>query len=253
MYPILFKIGPLEVHSYGFFLALAFLAGILISLRYAKKEGLNPQFVFDLAIYDIIAAIVGARLFYVIGQWDYFRSNLLEVFMVQNGGLVFLGGFFLALAVTLIYAVSKKIPLLKLFDALAPGVSLGYAIARIGCFLNGCCFGVPTNSWLGVRFPPGSLAASYCPGEAVYPTQLYSMTLMFLVFLFLAWLYPRKRFDGQLFFWWLVLYSVYRFLVELIRFSPIYWFGLTPAQVMVIFTFALGVWGLKHYSSKPGA
>ncbi len=253
MYPILFKIGPLEVHAYGFFLALAFLVGILLSLRYVKKEGLDPQIVLDLAIYTIIAAIAGSRFFYVIGQWDYFRSNPLEIFMVQKGGLVFLGGFFLALAVTVLYASAKKIPLLKLFDALAPGVTLGYSIARIGCFLNGCCFGLPTKLSWGLIFPAGSLAASYFPGEPLHPTQLYSMILMFLAFLVLIWIYRSKKFDGQIFFWWLILYSTYRFLVEALRFSPIHWLGLTPAQAMVIFTFALGVWGLRHYSSRPGA
>ena len=260
MYPVLFKFGPFAIHAYGFFIALAFLAGILVSLYYAKREGIGSQTIFDLAIYVIISGLVGARLSYVFGQWEYFRGNPAEIFMAQKGGLVFLGGFLLALLVTVVYVKINNIPRLKLFDALAPGVALGYAIARIGCFLNGCCFGLPAGqaglpakfSW-GLIFPSGSLAGAYFPGQALHPTQLYSMTLMFLAFLALVFLYRAKKFDGQIFFWWLILYSAYRFLIEFLRFSPIHWLGLTPSQWLVILTFALGLWGLTFYKKRPGA
>ncbi|OGB89580.1 hypothetical protein A2625_00070 [candidate division WOR-1 bacterium RIFCSPHIGHO2_01_FULL_53_15] len=102
-------------------------------------------------------------------------------------------------------------------------------------------------------FPSGSLAGAYFPGQALHPTQLYSMTLMFLAFLALVFLYRAKKFDGQIFFWWLILYSAYRFLIEFLRFSPIHWLGLTPSQWLVILTFALGLWGLTFYKKRPGA
>lgn len=253
MYPILFKIGPFSVHAYGFFIALAFIFGILVSLHYTKKEGIRREAILDLALYVIIAAIVGSRFFYVIGQWNQYKDNLLEVFMVQKGGLIFLGGFLLALATVIGYTKIKNIPLLKLFDALAPGTALGYSIARIGCFLNGCCFGLPTDPHWGLVFSSGSLAASYFPGQPLQPTQLYSLLAMFLAFLVLLWIYRFKKFDGQIFFWWFILYSVYRFLVEFLRYSPIHWLGLTPSQWLVIFTFAFGIWGLNYYKRKLGA
>lgn len=251
MYPVLFKIGRFSIHGYGFAIAIAFLVGTLISMRYARKEGIKPELILDLALYVIIAAIVGARLFYVIGTWDQYTDDLLKIFMVQEGGLVFLGGFFLALLVVVVFARWKGIELLKLLDVLAPGTALAYAIGRIGCFLNGCCFGLPTELPWGINFPLGSLAHSYFPDTHIHSTQLYSSASMFLVFLLILFLYRKKKFDGFVFFWWIILYSIYRFLVEFLRFSPIHWLGLTPSQWMVLVAAGLAVWGLVANSSRP--
>jgi len=244
MHPTLFKLGGLPLHAYGLLVALGFLAGILVTINYAKKEKIAAEAVLDLAIYVIIAAIVGARIFYVLGQLDHFLANPLEIVMVQNGGLVFLGGLFLSFLVVVLYAKKKKLNLIKLLDAITPGVALGYALGRLGCFLNGCCFGLPTSLPFGVIFPPDSLAGAYCPGERLHPTQLYSALTMLLVFFFLIWLYRRKRYNGQVLYWGLILYSVYRFLVEFLRFSPVHILLLTPSQWLVIITFILGVVGL---------
>lgn len=250
MHPILFKIGPFSIHAYGFMIAIAFLVGILISMYYAKREGMEKEAVLDLAIYVIIAAIVGSRLFYVIGQWHLYKDNPLEMFMVQKGGLVFLGGFLLAVLAVVWFARARKLPLLKLLDALAPGTALGYAITRIGCFLNGCCFGLSTRLPWGLKFPLGSLAHSYFPGEPLHPTQLYSSASMFAVFVIMVILYQYKKFDGQIFYWWLILYSIYRFLVEFLRYSPIHWWGLTPSQWVVLPVVVLAVYGLVHKRLK---
>lgn len=250
MLPILLKFGALEIRSYGFFVALGFLAGILITLIYAGREKISRQAILDLAIYTIISSIAGARLFYVIGQWDFYRANPLEIIMVQNGGLVFLGGLLLALATVYFYARAKKVPLLNLLDAITPGTTLGYAIGRIGCFLNGCCFGLPTKLPWGVIFPKGSLAEAYCPDLPLHPTQLYSSLAMLLAFLALVWLYRKKKFDGQIIFLGLIFYSVYRFLVEFFRYSPVRWLHLTPSQWVVIPLFIFGVWGLAYLSKR---
>jgi len=253
MYPILLNFGAMSVHAYGFFIAVAFLAGIAVTLHYAKREGIDSQNVLDIAIIGLVAAIVGARLFYVVGQWSEFRDNPMDMFMVQKGGLVFLGGFLLALLAGTIYVRFKKLPLLKFFDSIAPGVALGYSIARIGCFLNGCCFGLPTKLPWGIAFPPGALAFGYFGGDHLHPTQLYALLLMLLSFLLLVVIYRSKRFDGQVFFWWFIFYALYRFGVEFLRYSPIHWLGLTPSQWIVIPAFIFGVWGLNHYKPKPGA
>jgi phosphatidylglycerol:prolipoprotein diacylglycerol transferase len=246
MYPVLFKIGPFPIHAYGFMVAIAFLVGILISLYYAKREGIKSEIILDLAVYVVIAAIVGSRLFYVIGQWDQYKNNILEIFMVQKGGLVFLGGFLLAMLVMVWYAKRRAVPLLKLFDVVAPGTALGYAIARIGCFLNGCCFGLPTDVPWGIVCSPDSLAHSYFPEAHLHPTQLYSAASMILVFIIVVLLFPRKKFDGYIFFWWIILYSIYRFLVEFLRYSPIHWLGLTPSQWMVLPAAVLAVYALIY-------
>lgn len=244
MHPILFKLGPLTFYSYGFFYALAFLVGILTSIYFAKKEGMNSEIILDLALYVIISAILGARLFYVLGQWEQFKDQLLEIIMIQKGGLVFLGGLILSLITIFLYARRKNLSLLKLFDALSPGATLGYALGRIGCFLNGCCFGLPTKLPWGMVFSPESLAGFYFPDQHLHPTQLYASFAMSFAFLLLVIIYRRKSFDGQIFFFALIFYSLYRFLNEFLRYSPIHWVGLTPAQWLVIPLFLLGSWGI---------
>ena len=244
MHPTLFKFGAFSFYSFGLMVALGFFCIILLSLFYAKKEGIKTEFILDLAVYATIGSFVGARLFYVVGQWNIYRDNLFEIFMLQNGGLVFLGGLIFGLAVIMLYAKVKQIPMLKLLDAVSPGVVLGYAIGRIGCFLNGCCFGIPTHLPWGITFPSGSLARYFLPDVPIHPTQLYSSFSMLLAFMLLLLIYRKKRFDGQIFFWALIFYSVYRFTVEFFRFSPIHTWGLTPSQLIVIVTFFMGLLGL---------
>ncbi len=240
MYPVLLRIGPISIHSYGLMFAIAFLVGILITLRYAKREKIDADLILELAIYGMIAAILGARILYVIGQWDQYKNNILEIFMIQRGGLAFLGGLTLGILVVAWRAKRKGVPFLKLMDVAAPGTALGYAIGRIGCFLNGCCFGIPTDLPWGLRFPFGSLAYFHFPGEAIHPTQLYSLLSMSAVFLIVVYLWRHKKYDGQIFFWWLILYAVYRFVVEFFRYCPeeLYFLGLNPGQIIALFMFA---------------
>jgi len=252
MYPILFKAGMIEIHAYGFFLALAFLVAILVSMRYARKEGLDPLVILDLSIYVIIAGIIGARALYLFEDLDFFLKNPAEIIMVHHGGLAFLGGFLLSMVVIAVFAKRKGISFLKLLDAISPGSALGYAFGRIGCFLNGCCFGLPTKLPWGIVFPTGSLAGNCYPGETLQPTQLYSALSMVIVSLILAWLYRAKKFDGQIILWGIVLYALYRFLMEFIRYNPIRWLFLSQYQWLVLILFIFGIGGLiyKSRSSK---
>jgi len=250
MYPVLFKIGPFAAHAYGFMLALAFTLGILTSIYFAKKEGIRSETILNLAIYVIISAIAGARLLYVLVDWNYFSGHPFEIIMVQNGGLAFLGGLLLSLLIIFVYARLKKLPLLKILDAITPAGFLGYSITRIGCFLTGCCFGVPTRLPWGVVFPPGSPAAVAFPGAALHPVEIYASLTTFAIFLILAWIYRYNKFDGQIFFLGLIFYSIYRFLMEFMRFEP-KWLSLSIYQWMVIPLFIFGVWGLSYFRRRP--
>lgn len=260
MHPILFKIGPLAVHSYGFMIAIAFAVGILVTPPFARRAKIKMEVILELAIYMVVCAIVGSRSLYVIGRWGYYKDNLLEIFMVQKGGLAFLGGFLLAVLVTFLFARSKGIPVLRLMDVMCPGTALGYSIARIGCFLNGCCFGLPTGVPWGVSFPVGALAYSYFGADQIHPTQLYAVFLVLAIFLIIVFLWKRRAYDGYVFFWFLVLYAVYRFTVEFFRYCPpeLYLLGLNPGQIVSIIMFAAGSAGLsinffRRRSSWPGA
>jgi phosphatidylglycerol:prolipoprotein diacylglycerol transferase len=250
VHPLIGKIGPVSIYSYGIMIALAFLAGIAAAIYFARREGIKAESILDLSLYVMVAAVAGARLFYVVGQWELYRDNLPEIWMLQKGGLVFLGGLLFSILTVIIYARAKRLPMLKLFDALTPATALGYAIGRAGCFLNGCCFGLPTALPWGVVFPPGSLAALYSPGQHLHPTQIYSIISMLIVFALLILIYRRKRYDGQILIRGLLLYSVYRFLVEFLRFSTIHWFNLTPSQWLSLLIFTFGLWGWAFYRKK---
>ncbi len=227
MRPILFEIAGFPIYSYGVMIFFAFLLGIYLAQRQAPREGFEKDHVYDVAIMTIILALIGARLAYVILHWDYFSQNLLEIFAVRRGGLTFYGGFILPLLGGFFYARIKKISMLKFLDFISPYIALGYGITRIGCFLNGCCYGIPTETFLGVVFP----AVDNIPR---HPTQLYSAGAMFLVFLILSFMQKKYHPRGVVFFTFIFLYGVYRLLVEFLRVSePGYW-GLTLAQNVVI-------------------
>ncbi len=234
MHPVIASFGPLTIYSYGFMLALAFASGILLAIFLGRKKGLSAELILDLALLVLVFSIIGARLFYVVGFWDIYKSNWIKIFYVQEGGLVFLGGLFFALLTVWTFALFKKTPLLKLLDVIAPGAVLGYSIGRIGCFLNGCCYGVATQSFLGVKFPQ-----LY---ELHYPTQLFSSLVNLLIFFFLLFLWPRAKKDGVVFYTAFFMHLTYRFLIEFLRDYPVRFMGiLTYSQILSIAFFVLGL------------
>jgi len=222
MYPVLFRIGPLTIYSYGLMVALGFLAGIGIAIWLAKREKIATEKILDLAVYVLIASVVGARLFYVIEFWPEFITNPLNVFFVWQGGLVFYGGLLLAVITILIYAQASKINVWKLLDIIAPATALGYAIGRIGCFLNGCCYGIECSLPWAVSFP--NLAGLR------HPTQIYASLTGLLIFGLLMVLWRFRKFEGQVFCAGLTMYGIYRFSIEFVRVNPRYILGLSMAQ-----------------------
>lgn len=160
MYPVLFKIPftSLTVPSYGLMMVIGFLAAVSLIRRLSRDITPDPQLITNAALYSLIAGVVGARLFFVIHHFDRFQRNLFSVFAIWKGGLELLGGFLLAITVIILYLWRRRLPVRRYLDILAVGLMLALALGRIGCFLNGCCFGRPTNLPWGVRFPYGSYA-----------------------------------------------------------------------------------------------
>ncbi|HZE22112.1 MAG TPA: prolipoprotein diacylglyceryl transferase family protein, partial [Desulfobaccales bacterium] len=170
MYPILFKIGPLTIHTYGVLLALAFLAAIYVAAREGARLGLPAERFLDLGFYIILAALVGSRLLFVILEPRTFFSHPLQIFAIWKGGLDFQGGLFLALLVVFLFIRFHKLPWRPTLDALALALPLGQFIGRLGCFMAGSCYGIPTNVPWAVTFTdPNSLCPYRVP---VNPTQL---------------------------------------------------------------------------------
>ena len=248
MHPIAFKVGTWPIHWYGVLVAFGFLAGLWTAGRRAPLHGLRPEQVGDAGPWMIIGTILGARALYVTTYWKdkFVGAPWWEIFMVQHGGLVFYGGLIGASLATVLYCRFSKIPLWKLADAFAPSIALGYVFGRIGCLMNGCCYGRACSLPWAIRYPIGN-DTHPDGGEAlaVHPTQIYDSLLNLALYLFLAWLYRRKKFDGQVFAAYLICYAFTRSLVEYFRgdYNASHKHGgfFTPAQVVSVGILAAGV------------
>lgn len=271
MDPIAFHLGPLEIRWYGVFVALAFLAALTLLVRRATKSGFGKESAADLALVAMIGGIVGARVLYVLQNLDHFRRQpLIEVIRVDHGGLVFYGGFIGACAAVAVFAKIRKRSPGEIADLAAPVLPLGHAIGRIGCFLNGCCFGRPWHGPCAVHYPPvietargvvqsdvfhvqsqkGVLEGGAC--TPVFPVQLTATVANLAICGVLLLVEKRMKRRGQLFGVYMVLYAVTRFVVEFFRGDYLHSVArVTPAQVIClglapvgIATFVLaGRWG----------
>lgn len=255
MFPILFKI-PLfglfgvesfPVHTYGVMVALGFLAGSWVVAREAGRGGENPARALDLVFYILIAAILGSRILHVaVSERDLFLENPLHLFKIWQGGLVFYGGLIASLIVAYFYFRIYKLPALKYCDFFAPALALGHGLGRLGCFFTGCCHGSPLlkETWYSVTFPdnPNSLAPAGIP---LYPTQFLESGAEFLIFFGLWRGLSRKKFDGQIFSLYLMLYAAARFGIEFLRGDPVRGFvfdsWMSTSQLIALFLFAGGL------------
>ena len=246
MHPVLFRIGAFNVYAYGFMLALAFTLCTLGFVRKGKDVGLPEEKLFGLVLWILVAAMLGARLLYVLLEFPVYVADPLSIFNIRSGGLSFHGGLVFGIAAGLWYTYKHKLPQGQVADLLAPYVALGYAFVRIGCLLNGCCYGRPANVFW-------ALPAAYADDTMRHPTQLYAFFAALLIFLLLRYREKRIRFAGQLFWEFILLYSLYRFIVEFFREVNMHLEMLTLGQaaslVGVIFAYVvIRFWplGRKH-------
>jgi phosphatidylglycerol:prolipoprotein diacylglycerol transferase len=212
-------IGPLTLHTYGVLLALAFLAGLWVVSRQAKKAGLDATVITDMAVYVLIGGLVGAKLLLLIVEWPYYSKHAGEIFGLLQSGGVFYGGLLGAFPVAWWFARRHRLDPWRTADVLAPGVAIGQAIGRLGCFAAGCCYGRPADVPWAVTFH--DVYATRQVGTPLdtplHPTQLYESAATLAIFLFLRWLSGRKRFDGQVTLAYIFLYAVARFVIEFYR------------------------------------
>jgi phosphatidylglycerol:prolipoprotein diacylglycerol transferase len=218
MYRTLFDIGPFSIHTYGLALAAAFWLGIELSAREARRRGMDPVQIVDLGIVVLISSVAGSRLFYVLGHLDQYRGNPLDVFKVWEGGLTFYGGLIAGVIFGIGFLRLKRQPVLQAIDVVAPQIALGIAIARIGCFMNGCCFGTESHLPWACKFPPDSQAGWILPGVGLHPTQLYSTLANFGIFLFLRRRLQADHVPGTIFFAFLMAYGIWRFVIDFLRY-----------------------------------
>lgn len=222
MYPELFRIGNFPINTYGVLLALAFLAALLMTARLAARDGLPRERVYDLGLWMLLAALVGSKIL-MLWTEPVYREHPLELLsldFIRSGG-VFFGGFIGAVTVGYFLIRRYKLSWWKTADAFAPGIALGQAIGRQGCFAAGCCWGKPTNLPWGVKFTELGHEITGVPlGVHLHPTQLYESFAALALFFFLLLIHRRKRFSGQVILFYTVLYSAIRFTIEFFRDDP---------------------------------
>jgi phosphatidylglycerol---prolipoprotein diacylglyceryl transferase len=218
LHPTLLKLGSFQIHSYGLLLAIAFLVAIQIFVVRGKRRGIPEDALHTVSLVLLILAIIGGRGLFVVTHWSDYASDPVGIFRLWEGGLMLYGGYILAIAGGILYVKRAKLPLWKVADAAAPAMALGIGIGRIGCFLNGCCFGLPTHAAWGVQFPPGSYSTFVFPGAHVHPSQLYMTLGGVLLFAVLLRLDRKPRFDGYLFWMAVALDSILRFGIDFTRY-----------------------------------
>ncbi|MFH0728379.1 MAG: prolipoprotein diacylglyceryl transferase [Pseudomonadota bacterium] len=250
MHPVLIKLGPLVLYTYGFFVALAFIVGLAIAKKEAVRLGRDPGPVTDLCFFILLSAMVGARLFYIAVNPAQFLNDPLEIFKIWNGGLVFYGGFIVATLVAMVYLKKRRLPLWETADVLAPGLAAGHVLGRVGCFFAGCCYGKACDLPWAVTF---SHSLSLAPlGIPLHPSQLYEVLNNLVVFCVL-WLFRRRKtFDGQVFWIYLLMYGVTRAVLEIYRGDPRGLFLNGNLSVSQIIGIALAVIAMVMLKVRPG-
>lgn len=218
MHEFLINHPPFVVHSYGAMLAVAFLLGIALTSYEAKKVGLSPDDVLDMSIYVIIFSILMSRVMYVMTGWHEFTGHEIDALKIWDGGLSFHGGVIGGALAGIIFCARRKISYTKMIDAVVPGLALGLAIGRIGCLLNGCCFGCETHLPWAIHFPARAGGPAPFDGLPRHPTQIYDSLMNIAIMLLLIFpLKKLKRKDGDLLAFWLILDGVSRYIMEIFR------------------------------------
>ncbi len=241
MHPILFSLGPFTIYTYGVLLAAAFLLGLKLATARARRRGLDPNRILDLGIYIIVAAIAGGKLLLLVTDFQSFRANPTDFLSLARSGGVFYGGLILSVLVAFWYMRRHRLALWPTFDVFAPGIALGHAVGRMGCFMAGCCWGHATTLPWGVTFSD-TFTGSYVGTPLdipLHPTQIYEMLAESGILLFLLWLErgrgPQRlsavaqgagvpgrgrNFAGRTFWTYILLYGLSRYVIEFFRGDP---------------------------------
>jgi phosphatidylglycerol:prolipoprotein diacylglycerol transferase len=218
VHPDLIRFHGITLHSYGLVLAISFLLGIQIFVWRGARRGLPEDRLHGLSLLILVLAIVGGRALFVLTHWAEYARDWLGIFRVWEGGLILYGGYILAIVGGILYLRRVGLPVWRVADAAAPSAALGIGLGRVGCFLNGCCFGLPTHLPWGISFPPGSYSTYTFPGEPLHPSQLYLAGAGLGLFAALLWLDRRPRFEGWLFWTYVAIDSVARFVIDFTRY-----------------------------------
>ncbi|MBQ4314215.1 MAG: prolipoprotein diacylglyceryl transferase [Lentisphaeria bacterium] len=246
MQPIALQIGSFAIRWYGVMAAVGFLLGSWVLFKNKKAAGLNDDTCSGVLLTAMIAGIAGARIFYVVQFFDHYRNNLISIIRIDQGGLVFYGGFLLAFVSIILYSRKTHLDPIRVLDVLSPAMALAHAFGRVGCYLNGCCFGKITSSFLGVTPPVGSVVEQLSGPYPVYQVQLSEAGQnILLAILYCYMLRHVKR--GVVISCFLIFYGTLRFFNEMMRGDNVLFFHLTPAQWIGLLLVPAGLGLLFHF------
>ncbi|MDZ7640015.1 MAG: prolipoprotein diacylglyceryl transferase [Bryobacterales bacterium] len=253
MHPKLLEFGDFFLPAYGFFVALGFLAGMLVTQRLAKRRGLDPELLVGAALYTALVGLAGAKLALILQDFSYYSQNPGELFsmnLLQSAG-IFYGGVLAGFAFFVWYMRKNKLPFAQAADCLAPGLAIGHAFGRLGCFFGGCCFGESCPRPWAVTYTNADVREfSNVPLHVpLHPTQIYEAVTEFAIFFLLIALFGKLRTPGRILGLFLVLSSLGRFIVEFFRAHDVgnpAGTALSTAQWTALGLMALGAWFLKR-------
>ena len=214
MHNELFTIGPITIYGYGLMIAIGILAAYWNTERLAKKSGLNPEPVFDILLIGVGFGIIGAKLLFYITISDQLiaNPNLIKAYLTE--GFVVYGGIIFGIVAALLYCKKKKLLFFYYLDCAAPSIALAQGFGRIGCFLAGCCYGAPLDSPISITFTDSAYAPNHIP---LFPSQLVSSAFDFVHFFVLCALFKSNKQPGKIGAFYLVFYSIGRFIIEFFR------------------------------------
>ncbi|MGQ9629066.1 MAG: prolipoprotein diacylglyceryl transferase [bacterium] len=263
MHPIFFSIGRFTVRWYGTMIATGIVVGLLLALVEGKRKGISRENIFDFLIWAIVFGFLGAKVYYILFNLKHYLANPAALASIWRGGLAIHGALLGGLGTAIVFARRRGIPFWRFADLLAPSVILGHAIGRIGCFLNGDAFGIPTKLPWGVRFPVRSYAyfdqlskGLIGFGERplpVHPTQLYEMGWNLIVFGVLWLVRKHLKKDGVLFLLYIILYSAGRFVIEGFRADQLKIGTLSAAQSISVLGIAASIGIMFYLMRREGA
>lgn len=253
MNPIFLDLGIIQIYWYTVILFIAFLLGGTLAIKRAKKEEIEEEFMINYFFYLIPITIIGARLYYVLFNLEYYSNNILEIFQIWEGGLAIHGGLILGLIFTIIYAKKNHVELLKLFDIMVISLILGQAIGRWGNFMNSEAFGPMTDlqTLKNLHIPSFIIEGMYINGAYYHPTFLYESLWCLIGFIFLL-IYRKSNYtkNGMVFSMYLIWYGIGRFFIESLRQDSLLLGNLKVAQLVSILFITCGIFILIRIKNK---
>ena len=255
MHPILFSVGSVEFRVWGLLVALGVLTGVWLAIRLAKGSEFTSDMVQEYVIYGVFAGFLGARAWEVMFSWGDYVANPMQALMFWQGGLSIQGAVVANVVFAWWYFGRKNLSFRRFADLATPGLILGQAIGRIGCFFNGDAYGKPTDAWYGVVYQPGTPAFHAWGDATLVPAELMEAGLDFIILGILLRLFCKKQFDGQVALAYFVLYSLARFGLEFLRTDSLMIGGLKAAQLTALITalIATGLWLWQKYKVRQAA